>query len=287
MKISLYLCLLGATLVAASVWAQPLPVPATFITKAETVLTPDFVRETDLIIVTRLVPVKGEAGIAHAVIDDSEVIRGRDHIIAANLVLPTQEILAEVIKIEKVKSSIALGRFDPARRRMILMARLDATPELIERVKKLASEHQKIAVTFSTDKTNYEPGEEIILKWEARNTSPTPQKIYVGRYALQHSESYGGKGRGFTNGSHTRTASDYITLAPGEVWSDTRTLSDPFPEGQVSIQMVLDSSDNFLGSEFKSRLKIDRMEQERVEGVALFEARGKIAIDIIPLVPNA
>ena len=286
MKISFHLGLLVATLIPASVWAQPLPVPATFITDAKTVLAPDFVRDADLIIVTRLVPIQGEIGVAHAVIDDSEVIRGKNYIVAAGLVMPTKEVLAEVIRIETVKSSLALGQFDPVRQRMILTARLDATPELIERVRELERENQKITVTFSTDKTSYSPDDEIILKWEARNTSPTPQKIYVGTYALQHTASYGGAGYSNASGSHTRTAVDYITLAPGEVWSDTRTLRVPFPTGQVSIAMRLDSSDNFVGAQSKSLLETDRAEQERVEGVALFEAHGKVVVNIAAPLPD-
>lgn len=288
MKISLYLGLLGATLVPASVWApalwaQPVLTPQTFIVDAAQVLTPDFVREADVILVGRLAPDKQSQGIVRPARTDYDLIRGDKFVVGRGLVVPSGE------KIEN-NSPLALvfARIDPVGQQPILLARIAATPSNIERAKKLASENQKVTVTFSTDKTSYAPDDEIIAKWEARNTSPTVQKIYVGQYALQYTAIYGGSGRGTgSGGSHTRKAEDYVTLAPGEIWSDTRTIRGPFPQGQVFIEMTLDSSDNFLGSESKSHRALDRAAQERVEGVALFKAQDTVAVEIVAPSPAA
>ncbi len=283
MKLSIYLGLLGATIVPARVWAQPVPTPPTFIADEKTVLTPDFVREADVILVARLSPDKRAAGVARAAQTGYELIRGDRFSVGRGLVVPSGETIEN-----NAPLALVFARIDPVSQQPILLARLAATPENIERARQLASENQKITVTFSTDKTSYAPDDAIILKWQARNTSPTVQKIYVGQYALQHTAIYGGSGTGTgTGGSHNRAESDYVTLAPGEVWSDTRTIRGPFPQGEVRLEMTLDSSDNFLGSESKSRRAEDRAAQKRVEGVALFKASGELSVAIEPPSPAA
>ncbi len=282
MKISLYLALLGATLCPTLVRAQPLPVPATFMADEAQVLTPDFVREADVIFVGRLSPDRRAPGIARPGMTGFESIRGDLSDIGRGLVVPTGETIGTGAN---SKIAILFAKTDPIRQQPVLLASLDATPERIERVKKLARENQKITVTFSTDKPSYGPDDPIILKWQARNTSPQPQRIYTGQYALQSTAIYGGTGRGGgTGGSQNRTESDYVTLAPGEVWSDTRTIRGPFPQGEVTIKMTLDSSDNFLGSDPRSAK--DRAERERATGVALFKAQDSISVEIKPPSPD-
>ena len=203
-----------------------------------------------------------------------ELIRGDRFVVGRGLVVPTGETLESPAPL-----ALVFARFDAARGQAVLLARLEATPEQVQAAKELAAKTQKITVTFSTDKAAYAPDDPIVLQWQARNTSPVPQKIYTGQYALQHTASYGGSARGTgTGGSHTRKQSDYVTLAPGEVWTDTRTLSGPFPQGEVGIEMTLDSSDNFLGSE--PRTAEARAARERVEGVALFKAQGQLSVAI-------
>ena len=278
---NLTLALLVAALAGAPTRAQPVAVPPTFLSEAAQILTPDFVRQADTILVARVSPDPRQPGVARVNRTDYELIRGDRFNVGRGLILPTGETLDKTSPL-----SLFFAVTDPIRQQPVILARLEATPELIEQTRQLAQKNQKITVTFSTDKTSYLPDEPIVIKWEARNASPGPQRIYTGQYALQYTAIYGGSARGTgTGGSQTRKDSDYITLAPGESWTQTREVRGPFPQGEVRIEMTLDSSDNYLGSD--PRNAEARAARQRVEGVALFVAKGEISAEISAPSPAA
>ncbi|RYG72983.1 HEAT repeat domain-containing protein [bacterium] len=271
----LFLAFSGCTSLNALPVAQAQTVPALSLkTEPQVVLTPEFIRDSDYILVGILSADRNNPKLLRVGMRDAELIRGDSRSAGRGLLVSE----ADLPTIPVNKKSIILGNYNPGQDQVLISARLEPTPENIARVTELAAAHRKLKFRFFADKATYGSADTIKLTWEIENTSSVPQRIYVGQYSIQYSSVYDGRSHSTgTGGSHNRKPEDYKTLAPGEKWTTTREVKGPFPEGQVGIEMVYESMDNFLGSDSNRR-----QAKERVESVTMVKETIGFQVDVKP-----
>lgn len=118
--------------------------------------------------------------------------------------------------------------------------------QVIEHIKAVTQRKAKIAVYMTTNKTNYTSGETVIAIWRIRNISLYPVKIYASPDDFGYGYSMRGVGMSQGVGNwQRRTAADYKTLQPNEVFEKTIAIKAPLPEGEMHLYMGYEEENNW------------------------------------------